>query len=261
MKEKRQKSGRQRIASVLICVGVGWLVYIAAMNLFAWHFALKAGRAYPNLDVVTRETTDRAVAELSGVRIERFGLSFRVPWKEIDHDRTVKLVSSVSFKGGRGLIIFDPAFKGDGAKTLRGTTPQQQKTLGEVFGQQTLSSNYELMAAATRVTPSDVKWWAGRTRNTRSAILLVNKWGYMNQASAIYRIASSTMRGFQFGDPGSPPYLVKLELFDSADKQYEIYLSCNEKSPCISQAEINGLIASLRVLPPSSIDLLPSSGD
>jgi hypothetical protein len=260
MKEKR--SWQQRIISILICLGACWLFYAGVMNWMAWHYAREVSRSHQNLGIVPTPLRETTTEELKGPRIGKFGFSFQVPWEEIDHDRTTETVALMSFKEGVGLAIFNPDTVPDGAKTMRGSTARQFATMTSVFGAQALSSNYELMVAEVRATPADVKWWAGRSRNVRSIILLTDKSLDLRDATAIHEIRSGTMRGFQFGDPGVLPCWVNLDLFDAADRHYRIWITGKDKSaPCVTQAQINGLVASIRPLPSGPVSMAPSNGD
>jgi hypothetical protein len=262
MNEKRRKSWPQRVVRILICLGTGWLVYAGVMNWMVWHFAREASRYRQNLSVVPTDLKDTTIGELKGPRIEKFGFSFQVPWSDIEHEKNTKSVSGLIFKDGAGLMVFDPADKVDGARIIRGKTAREQQLMNRVVGSQALSSNYELMAAELQSTPGEVKWWATRERNVRSLILLTNKAMDLGDAKVVYEIHSGTVRGFQYGDPNSPPYRVNLQLFDKADHHYEIVIAGKDKaSPCVTQAQINGLVASFRGLLNGPVDFAPANGD
>jgi hypothetical protein len=261
MRVKRKKSWKVRVVSILIVLGAVWLVYVVAMNWMAWHFAQEAGQAHQNLRVVPTPLRDNAIEELKGRRVEKFGFSFQVPWNETERETNGSSVAVLTSKEA-GLVLFDPVTEGDGAKIMRGKTIQEFRLMTKVFGSRTLSSNYELMAAAVQTTPSNVRWWAGRSRNVRNLILLMDKSLDLADATAIHEIHRGSMRGFQFGDPSTPPYQVNLNLFDESDRHYKIWISSRNKSaPCITQAQINGLVASFRGLPTRPVSIAPTNGD
>jgi hypothetical protein len=261
VKEKRKRSWKQRAVSLLIVLGVIWLLYFVAMNWLVWHYAREIGEAHQNLHVVPTPLRDNSIEELKGQRVEKFGFSFQVPWNKMEHETNAKTATLLTFKDS-GLIFFDPAAEPDSVKIMQGKTMQQFRVMTKVLGSQTLSSNYKLMAAEVKATPTDVRWWAGDLRNTRSLILLMDKSLDLANATAIHEIYRGNMRGFQFGDPDSPPYRVDLDLFDESDRRYKMSISSRSKSaPCITQAQINGLIASFRGLPSSRLSVAPSNGD
>ncbi len=152
----------------------------------------------------------------------------------------MKTVAALGIKGGSVLLVFNPADGVNGAKILRGNTSSQNKLMARVLGPKALTSNYEFMVAEVQATPGDVRWWARREWNVRNAILLMNKGMGLGDSTAIHPIESSRVRGFQFGDPDAAPYKVLLELFDTADRHYELVISGKDKNhPVITQAQIN----------------------
>jgi hypothetical protein len=108
------------------------------------------------------------------------------------------------------------------------------------------------MAAELGATPSQVKWWATRTANVRSLVLLNLKSMEMNDTNAIYQLTAEEMHGFQLGNPAIAPYRVELDLFDRNDRRYQIIINGkDEQRPVLTQAEINAMVASFRPIPHS----------
>ena len=87
----------------------------------------------------------------------------------------------------------------------------------------------------------------------------MNKGMGLGDSTAIHPIESSRVRGFQFGDPDAAPYKVLLELFDTADRHYELVISGKDKNhPVITQAQINALVGSFRAI---SVEITSSSSE
>lgn len=118
MREKQRKSWKRRIVSGLICLTVGWLVYVEAMNLIAWHYAKEWSRTHQHLALIPTPLTDTKTDVLTGLLIQKFDISVQVPWKTIERDQTTTSVAVMSFKDGGGLLIFDRTFEVDGAKII-----------------------------------------------------------------------------------------------------------------------------------------------
>jgi hypothetical protein len=233
------------------CVGilvVGWLIYATAMHFVVWYLARKtASDDYQKLSIAPTPLKDMTVERLSGPRIERFGFSFQVPWNEMLTNHSGKDAASLGFEGGAAVLLFDPASAVDGAKIERGTTDKDHALMNLVLGTKALSSNYDLMAAAVQATPNDVKWWASRVHNTGSLLLLENKNMDLVDVNSIHPVTAGAVRGFQFGDPDTAPYVVSLKLFDSSDRQYWILITgMHVHHSVITQGAINALIASLQ---------------
>lgn len=143
MNEKRRKSWQKRVFSILICLSVSWLVYAGVMNWIVWHFAREISKTRQNLDVIPTDFKETTLEELKGPSIDKFGFSFHVPWKEVEHDQTTGIAAIVKFKAGAVLAIFNPATEVDAAKVMRGTTTQQLRIMTSIFGTQPLSSSYQ----------------------------------------------------------------------------------------------------------------------
>jgi hypothetical protein len=96
-------------------------------------------------------------------------------------------------------------------------------------------------------TPDRVKWWKAPSQNATDLFLLSQKmFARFGCQGTPDRIASSEVRGFQFGDPAVAPYCVKLDLFDAAGHHYAMTITSGARGPVIKQAEVNAMVASLR---------------
>jgi hypothetical protein len=109
------------------------------------------------------------------------------------------------------------------------------------------------MAAELAATPSQVKWWSTRTTKARSLILLnLKSMEVLETTNRIYLQTSEEMHGFQIGDPALSPYKVELDLYDRSDRRYRILIAGKDLThQVMTQAEINGMVASLRPIPHS----------
>jgi hypothetical protein len=103
-----------------MCLCVGWLIYVGAMNLMAWHFAKEMSQTKRNLYVVPTPRSDLNVVKLEGPRVYKFGVSFQLFWKSVKAERTFTHIATMSFADGGGLLVFDPHAEPDGAEIMRG---------------------------------------------------------------------------------------------------------------------------------------------
>jgi hypothetical protein len=151
-------------------------------------------------------------------------------------------------------MVFNPtsAVNGANANIVKGTSEHDRRIILGIMGSRALSSNCDFMAAELAATPDQVKWWKPRTENTQNMILLTLKSMEMHDFREIYTLEFGEMRGFQFGDPAVPPYKVWLDLYDVNNRRYQIWMVAHIPSqPFLSQAEINGIVASLHPIPHS----------
>jgi len=99
------------------------------------------------------------------------------------------------------------------------------------------------MATTTR----DAAWWRTPRENERVLALLSCKLFAATEPSAIYNVSGPAMRGFQFESRRLQRKIVRLSLFDSADRQFDIQIfnGIGDK-PTLTQTQINAMVASIR---------------
>ena len=236
-------------------VGIGFLIAYAGLSAVAgagilafdqlapWLTARTLFGDDPHMSLVPVALLDKSLATLSGVRVEKYGFSLQTPWKEITHDKSERGVYPVSFMNdGAGMMLFDPSGSLDSAASMR----EIAKTRG-ILDTSTPHSNARLMGEAIAATPEDVAWWKPPSRNARSLALLEIKTLTLRNFGALYTVASGEMHGYQEGNPSIAPYRVQLNLFDSSDRHYEIWITSKVgQGPAFSQAEVNAMVASFK---------------
>jgi hypothetical protein len=131
----------------VLSITIGWLVYVEAVNLIAWHFARRTASTYQNLAVLPEPLPDRTIAQLSGVTIDHFGFSFQVPWKKIDKQRDFSNISVFNFGEGPSLLIYSPSAHPDVVALMRKSRSQRDRGAEELFGSDVLRSSYDFVAA------------------------------------------------------------------------------------------------------------------
>lgn len=230
---KRVKRGLNLALFAVIAV----LVTDESKILIAWHFAMQSAREHPGVAVVPQPLSVTTVAASTPTTtITRSGCSIDVPWTDIVR----KLPGLLLFKGGPEVVFFDPSQEAD-TTALR---DKLQKSLGE----NTIRSNYDIMAAEMAETPADVKLVAPLQRMARTTVLLMLK-GILvgTKAVPIYSVQMGRVRGFQVGDPRAHPDDVQLRMFDQKDRPFHVMLAAGKESTSeLTQTEINGIVRSMR---------------
>jgi hypothetical protein len=224
----------------LLLAGV-WL--LVQFQLEPWRLAHKIVTDNPGIGMVPAVLPDHSVETLSGMRIEHFGFSIQLPWKEIYRDSAWENMALVSSKNGGVITIRNLSDRLDSMVTMR----LMANSLPALHAE-SIRTNYALTAAAMDAKPEQVKWWKTRGQNAKYAILLLMKSSFQDEChGAIYAIDSGEIRGFQQGNPSVAPYCVKLDLFDGADHHFQFKIDeYPERGPVITQAEVNAMVASLR---------------
>lgn len=210
-----------------------------------WYFARQMSRDNPHLAVTPRPVRDVSRSPLAPPRLRCFEFSFQTPWEQVDTRRDAKTVAILRFKGGPGVLTFDPAMTSSLSTGLRSNAQR----LKSAFGPRALSSGYDWMATELSATPEDIHWW-NRTGNVRATVLLGLKQIEVLDSTAIYKVGNEELHGFQLGDPAVTPLRVGLELFDVNGRRYELVItSPQEDGRAVSQADINAIVASMQPVP------------
>ena len=223
-------------AALGVLAGAGTLTFY---QLTPWMTAQALSRDYPYLNLVPISLPDKSLATLNGTRMDCDRYSFQAPWKDAVRDNYRTGTSCAAFSSG-GIIDILSLDIIDLAKLLR-SDPRAAR----VLGRETIASNYALTATEVSTTPDQVKWWRTRGQNARSYALFVWKSNALHGQGPLYAVSFGKLHGFQEGNPSVPPYRVELNVFDAADRHYEISISTDKDSgKNLSQAEINAIIAS-----------------
>jgi hypothetical protein len=197
------------------------------------------------LDNVPAPLKDTSVATLTGLRIEKYGCSFQVPWDTIEKQYDSGSVALLDFRGGAGLMLISPD---DGVQSFADMAkkgPQEHAAFAALVGEDAIRSSYDLDRAALYARPSDVRWWNSRHAHIQLIELLVEKDVLlMSSFPTAHPLATTSVRGFQFD--GKDGQRFRLFLFDAKDRKYEIDLRSNAT---LTQPQINAIVASFRTRP------------
>lgn len=153
----------------------------------------------------------------------------------------------VAFRSGNALLVSRGApkeFVNDFVSMGKG----DPANLRALYGEDVLQSDYSFKERILETTPDKVGLFTPRREAVRNAMLLILKGVMMHSAeSGIYRIRVGDFRGFQFGDPRSRPRSLEVEIYDDDGGMYFMFSQRgNSAEPPITQAEINGILQSLR---------------
>ncbi len=207
------------------------------------------GKSDPRLSLVPIDLPTKAEAPLSNVTMDCNGVTLRLP----NHS-----VNPIHFESLTTVWLNHGSLecRNNSQVTSIVETLFTDKKAQKFFGKQLLSSKFTLMQAAMNATPDQVKWWRFRNAaNERDEELLVIKSLALafipsSHASAmrpIYTIASGEIRGFQIGDPGVPPYDVRVDGFDTADRHFELDITgLKGHGAIVIQPELNAMILSIQ---------------
>jgi hypothetical protein len=241
-----------RVVGLLLIVWVGlWVLMLPAAHIMAWYTAKSVVKDDPRAALELQALPDSRVGALGdGLTVSRFGYSFQVPWTKAVTQNDWKTVYVMGFEDGSSLMIEDPANHMDILSAAHENEAEVRKGLQQLLGEDAVRSHYEYAEAELGTLPAEISFFHSRRRNARAMTLLMMKsLEIPEKAGVIYNVSSAQVRGFQFGDPGKAPTLVELLLFDKHDRALKLTLRGPRggMTPVLTQEQINGVVASVRV--------------
>ena len=234
----------------MLCL-VALILLGAYYVLSPWIFA-EGLKSDPQFSLVPVSLPNKSEARLAGATIESGAFSFQVPKDSEAHKFASGQETVVSLANGWMWIKSPERDAGD--LSLRSLV-ERDKSVQSLLEKESLPSEYQLRKAALSATPQSVTWWRFRfSQNRRAAALLMMKFFVLTYAShaskfrgPIFEISSREMRGFQFGDPDTPPYEAHLDVFDGSNRHFVIDAEGAEgHGRILTQEEINAVVASIR---------------
>lgn len=230
------------LAALLVVV---WLISWAATRLAPWNEAQSMYHANPGLANAPVPLPDQRMAPLTGASVYPFSLRIQTPWSQLGTITSNFNVDYIPFPKERvEMTVFEPYADSLATKMWDDVKGAHDRGNGNIVG----GPNYALLAAELMATPDQVKWWKTPAENEPDLFLLEQKSMRLGDIRDIYIVSPSGLRGFQEGNPAVPPYRVRVDLFDSDDRHYQLRIESEDNhGPALSQAELNAMIASLQV--------------
>ena len=238
------------------------LILFVATALYLWFFGVQTAIVLeehyfawksPSMWAVPVQLADTSVAESPGRRLSYLGCEFEVPWNDLDEQKTLitEKGKSIVFHSGKQIVLVrSPASERVtfylGQKLSLGTLGK----LLNLFADESVGSDYAFTRAVLEMTPGKISIFSSRKEALRSMVLLLFKPGISRDAeSGIYFIQTKNFAGFQYGNPQSRPSEIVDELY-SDHARLEFTFPCNGAGSigCVSQAEINRVIQSARIV-------------
>ena len=218
--------GRTFIGLLMLCLLLFqitvmlWELQPAIAYVILWHTMRQIALENPNIGLMPQPLADTRVGTLNdGMFIHRFGYGVRVPWAATKVVKDFKTAAIFGFEDGSSLLMFDPADHIDMLKAAPSDEAALREELRPLLGDDAVRSHYDYANAELNTRPNELSLFHSRRRNARAMMLLSMKsMEIPSEATAIYSIKGSHLRGFQFGDPKKTPTFINLLLFDDQDR-------------------------------------------
>ncbi|HWR17549.1 MAG TPA: hypothetical protein VN577_22160 [Terriglobales bacterium] len=231
---------------MLALVGLG---YLWTPQIVTCYFARQWARESPGLNAVPRPLTDLRIDSGKGTTVELYGYTIEAPWADIEFTKDVRIASSVGFKSGANILLFDPNGDPSILSIIQGMDEKQNAKIRDVLGSDTVRSEYDFSKAVYFITANDISLWMSRQRAARAIILMNIKSSQVSSRNPdTFLLETALFRGFQEGSPdveGVRGRQVRIRLFDSDGKELQLVISA-KKGASLTQAQINRVIQSIR---------------
>lgn len=235
------------VLCLLAAVGYGVLYLISP-----WLGARNLGNLDPQLSIVPVELSNKAMAPLSSSSVDYYGFKFFLPNKEIQRTFEREWATTLLFRSG-GALAIQNASRSPETFALVNHDGHTERLLG----QELVHSKFKLLQAAMSARPDQLKWWKFRSsENEKAELLLLAKFSALDTSFSarfstvrpVYAIAFGQFRGFQVGSPDVSPNDTHIDVFDGADRHFELDITGQEgHGQVLTQEEINALVASIQV--------------
>lgn len=237
------------ILGSLAVFGAIYLWFFSIATMFVIETRYIAWKA-PIVKKAPVELTDLSISQAPGRKLSYLGYEFEVPWDDVDEDKTKQTgkMQVIAFRSGNA-ILFSKMPPKEFVNTFLSMTKENATGLRAIYGEDALQSDYSFTRLILETTPESVTLLGSRKDSVGSAMLLVIK-GIMiprGGESGIFRIRTSKLQGFQYGNPQSRPKSMEVTLFGD-DGGIAFLFAQKEKGPGlpITQAEINRVVQTLR---------------
>ncbi len=236
------------------------LLAVAAAFLFCgvylWFFgeqtywtlsARYIGHKFPLVKRVPVDLRDSSIANSIGAELSYFGFDFQLPWNDFDEQKSKENpnLAIVVFRSGLRMMIKNIAPKSL-INSLLEDGKVDPKQFKELYGENSLDSDYAFTRVMLDATPSQLNWVTPHKDGVRASMLLIMKAIAVPVDSGIFNVHSGNFKGFQYGDPNEHPKRIVVDLF-SDDKSLEIMFLQKGKAPLnVSQSEINRVVMTLQ---------------
>lgn len=238
-----------------ILIGFGIVAVVG--GLYLWMFGVQTGMALmarykfapiPGIDKTPVALPDLSVSNIPHKKVSYSGYELELPWDDVDEqkNRTIGTIHVSYFQSGN-IFWFSSFPPKNFVNELTKSAKFDPETLRQVFGEETIQSDYAFFRTMLAVTPRGIGPFTPRQRAVAGSMLLLIKAIAMPKAdSGIFAIQAEGFQGFQFENPQSQPFKIVDDLY-SSEGGIELMFGLKPagSGPGISQAEINRVIQSI----------------
>jgi hypothetical protein len=196
--------------------------------------------------------TARPVKPAQPAQVKAYNYEFNSPWSGNPNVKGSLTYTQFLYDSGPVIVFFDPDSQVDTMRALKTSNPAEYQRFADIFADKPLNSNFEMYQAVYDAAPEQLSPVMNPRDAMRLNVLLLWKLSFgldLPCEGQFYSFASSSAKGFQFGDPGKN-VPVAVRAFDDRDHQFRfIFTTAGGAAGKISQSDINTVLQSLQVVP------------
>lgn len=197
--------------------------------------------ALPQVNVVLQQLADLGPSPTHGITITAYGNSFEAPWKDVIRRRVAHDTTIIVFASDRGIWVQPANYKYGGSRL-----ESEDDRKGSPFDRE---------LSMLSIIPTQVRFFDSPRVSAKRAMLLLNKAigaGSEELKTGAYQFQTSSIRGFQIGNPSSFS-TTRLLFFDSNGNSLGEMICFFGKPPLGrgTQADLNRIIQTFHPLAPT----------
>lgn len=237
---------------MIVLLAGGFYLWLFGVQTYFALYSRKIGREIPIVNSVPVKLQDISVSKEQGERLSFNGITFEVPWNDVDEtkSRVVGTWALIFFRSGNSILLCVTKPK-DFMNDMFRDNIAKPELFTALYGPEVLDSDYALKKAIFETTPSKITLlMSAHNAAGFGSILLMKAIMPPTTDWAIYNINADVLKGFQLGDPERRPKKMSLELYaNEAEFEVNINQVQSESVPAITQADINRIIQSSHTIP------------
>lgn len=245
MAEKKESAGIT-ITLALVALAIGIYALGFGLQTMFYFQAKYWARQAPFLREIPLQLPAVTASAAQGKSFSFYDMTFSAPWKGVAAQKAGDARSELDFPSGPILIFFNPQGEKDIISGIRDGDPDTYHRYQGVFGTSLFPTNYDLYLAVYSASPASLSPFLSREQVVRDGTLLEWKLAFAaNGGSAVYKVETNGLRGFQLGDPSRDPMVV-IRLFDSRNAQYRLLFTSKSGPGTFPQSDINCVLDSFQ---------------
>lgn len=246
--------------AVVACGAYLWL--FGVQTFFIWE-TRRVARKEPVVWTTPVQLLDLSMSQAPSKKLFYFGYVFEVPWDDIDQEQTKVIGTNkaiIAFRSGNVISFWSGPPNGL-ISDMQGDGKIDQKSLGQLLGDEAIQSDYAFKRAILDTTPAKFSLLTPKRLAIQQGMFFTMKASTLppGAESGVFSLSTNEFKGFQYGRPQNPPKHLSVELFKSDGHVDILFGQKLNGTTTISQADVNRVVQSIHKVPAQEMGSDPSS--